>query len=188
MSLILASASPRRQELLRLLVDSFAVRPAGIDESVRAGEAPADYVARMAREKAQAIAGNSPGEYVLGADTAVVLEDRFLGKPDDAGQAGEMLAMLSDRTHRVFSSVCLLTAAGGPRFRTSISRVTFDRIPESWIAAYVDSGEPMDKAGAYAIQGRAAVWIRHLEGSWSGVMGLPLYETGAVLREAGLWA
>ncbi len=184
--IILASASPRRQELLRLLLDSFAVQPAGIDESVREGEDPVDYAARMAREKARAMAGS--GSPVLGADTAVVLADRVLGKPGDAARARGMLAALSDTTHRVYSAVCLVAPDGTERARMSISRVTFDPIPDSWIDAYVASGEPMDKAGAYAIQGRAGVWIRHLEGSFSGVMGLPLYETGAVLREAGLWA
>ncbi|MDX1624963.1 MAG: Maf family protein [Wenzhouxiangellaceae bacterium] len=183
--LILASASPRRRELLATLVEDFDVVPADIDESVRGGEAPADYVPRMAREKAAAVRDRFDGCSVIGSDTAVVVDGRSLGKPGDDSEARAMLSMLSGRCHEVLSSVCLCTADGRRLERLSCTVVEFAPLPEDWIAAYVATGDPMDKAGAYAIQGAPAAWIRRIDGSWSGVVGLPLFETASLLREAG---
>ncbi|MFO7764246.1 MAG: Maf family protein [Wenzhouxiangellaceae bacterium] len=184
--LILASASPRRRELLAILVREFEIRPADIDERRAAGEQPDRYALRLAEEKAAAIARREPGQWVIGSDTVVVLGDRCLGKPRDAEEAIGMLRSLSGRSHRVYSAVAL--AGPGRRLDTalSVTEVHFDELPEDWILAYADSNEPMDKAGAYAIQGRAAAWIERIEGSYSGVVGLPLHQTAGLLRRAGL--
>lgn len=186
MNLILASASPRRRELLGLFGIEFEVEPAGIDETVSAGEAPADYVMRMAGAKAQAIAERRPATPVLGSDTAVVLDGECLGKPAGDDEAAAMLRRLSGRSHQVLSAVTLIGPDGNAAARLSETLVTFDTLPPEWIARYVASGEPHDKAGAYGIQGAAGVWITRLEGSYSGVVGLPLYETGELLRQAGV--
>lgn len=187
--LILASASPRRRELLRVLLDSFEVIPADIDESQLPAETPERYVLRMAEQKAAAIVdrlAEPVGEWaVLGADTAVVLDDQCLGKPCGAAEAADMLGRLSGQTHRVLSSVALMNYRGLLGTAVSATRVWFDVMPSGWIARYVAGGEPMDKAGAYAIQGAAAAWIRRIEGSYSGVVGLPLFETAGILRQSG---
>lgn len=186
--LILASASPRRRELLRLLVPDFEVRPAAVDESVARGEAPEDYAARVASAKAQVIASQTDGERVLGADTVVVLDRQILGKPASPEAALEMLSKLSGRIHQVVSAVVLVDAGGHIHQSGSISRVTMASLDAQWIERYIASGEPMDKAGAYAIQGRAAACITRLEGSYTGVVGLPLPETANLLRKAGIAA
>ncbi len=159
----------------------FETRPADIDETPRPGEEPAEFVQRMALEKAAAAASTLDARaLVLGADTAVVLGDRILGKPADEAAALAMLEGLSGRTHEVLTGVAGLR---GGRFRVVLSRttVTFRPIDAAERQAYVATGEPMDKAGAYGIQGRAAVFVVRLEGSYSGVVGLPLYETGRIL-------
>lgn len=183
---MLASASPRRRELLAILLPEFEVRPADIDEQTFEGEAPRDYVLRLAIGKAHKAAESLPPSWVIGSDTAVVLDGACLGKPDDAGQACEMLRSLSGRSHQVFSSVALVGPSASVDTALSISDVRFEDLPENWIRRYAGSGEPLDKAGAYAIQGGAAAWISQLGGSYSGVMGLPLFETAKLLRGAGV--
>ncbi|MCA1778032.1 MAG: Maf family protein [Xanthomonadaceae bacterium] len=184
--LILASASPRRRELLARLVDAFVVEPADIDEARRPGEAPREYVMRMAREKAEVVAARHPGRCVLGADTTVTLDEECLGKPDDAQAAAVMLQRLSGRAHHVLTSVWLVLPEAAGLGALSTTEVNFADVPSDWIASCIKSGEPMDKAGAYAIQGSAAVWIARLNGSYTGVVGLPLFETADLLRKAGL--
>ena len=181
--LILASASPRRADLLRQLGVAFEARPSDIDESPEPAEQAGTYVRRMALEKARA-ADAGPARLVMGADTAVVLGDSILGKPRDRNHGLAMLAQLSGRTHRVLSAVALRT---GEREQVVLntSRVRFRVISPAEAAIYWDTGEPRDKAGGYAIQGLGAVFVARLCGSYSGVMGLPLYETAAVLREFG---
>ncbi|MCW8871461.1 MAG: Maf family protein [Xanthomonadales bacterium] len=184
-SIILASASPRRRELLRQVGVEFRVVVAAVDESVLQDEAPAAYVVRVARDKAlEVLARESDGLPVLGADTAVVLDGRILGKPGDRAEAQAMLSSLSGRTHEVYSAAVLAAGAQPPRECLNISRVTFAELDRAWIESYCDSGDPMDKAGAYGVQGRAAEKITRIEGSFSGVMGLPLYETCQLLRQA----
>ncbi len=183
--LILASQSPRRRELLDQVGIAYRVVPVEVDEARHPGEAPAVYVERLARAKAlagRAVAGGGPA---LGADTAVVLDDAVLGKPAGRDDALAMLARLSGRRHDVLTAVAL---AHGDAIacRLSVSHVTFRELAPEEIAAYWATGEPADKAGGYAIQGRAALFITRLVGSYSGVVGLPLHETGELLREAGL--
>ncbi|NBB92462.1 MAG: septum formation inhibitor Maf [Gammaproteobacteria bacterium] len=185
-SLILASASPRRRELLGLFGVDFEVAPAHIDESVQGGESPERYVVRVARDKALAIHARLDGRFVLGSDTAVVVDDECLGKPADDDEAKDMLRRLSGREHRVLSAVALIAPDGASRERLSVTRVEFAELPLEWIRRYIASGEPHDKAGAYGIQGAAGIWVRSLNGSYSGVVGLPLFETGELLRAAGL--
>ena len=185
--LYLASQSPRRRELLGRLGLPFAVLDVDVPECRASGEAAVDYVHRVARDKAHAGLLQRMGKsgWVLGADTEVVLDDAVFGKPRDAQDAAAMLRRLANRTHQVLSAVVL--AGPGREFAAlSTSEVTFGPLDEATIAAYVASGEPEGKAGAYAIQGGAQAFIAHLSGSYSGVMGLPLYETGRLLREAGL--
>jgi septum formation protein len=185
----LASASPRRQELLRQLGLQFEVMPSNILEAPHARETPADYVVRVARDKArfvaeQVSARGLPPHPVLGADTEVVLDGEILGKPRDAGHGQAMLRQLAGRTHEVFSGLALLHAG---REHTALSRshVTFGPLTAAEVAAYWDSGEPRDKAGAYAVQGKAAGFIARIEGSYSGVMGLPLFELNELLKKIG---
>jgi septum formation protein len=182
--LILASASPRRLELLaRLGVTPDAVVPAEIDETPRKAELPDRYACRMAAEKAAAVAG--AGSLVLAADTVVAAGRRILPKAEDEEEARAALGLLSGRRHRVHSAVAVTDAVGIMRIRLSTSLVAFKRLSSAEIAAYLDSGEWRGKAGGYAIQGRAEALVRMLSGSHSGVMGLPLYETRALLRSAG---
>ena len=185
--LCLASASPRRRELLASIEVDCEVRPVDIDETPLAGEAPRDYVRRLAREKALAGAALSALP-VLGSDTAVVLEGEILGKPRDRAHALEMLAALSGTTHEVLTGV----AVSGPQGLLDVcvtTRVTLREISPAEAAAYWATGEPCDKAGGYGIQGRAAVFVSHIEGSHSAVVGLPLYETAELLARQGvpLW-
>lgn len=186
--LSLASRSPRRSELLARLGVGFGVLDVQVVEARVPGEPPADYVRRVAREKAGAgllaVVGN-PGAIVLGADTEVVLDDEVFGKPRDAADAAGMLRRLSGRTHKVLSSVWLVTP-GREVQAMSVSEVTFAALDGAAIDAYVASGECEGKAGAYAIQGVAEAFVTRLSGSHSGVMGLPLHETAALLAGFGL--
>ncbi len=185
--ILLASASPRRQELLRQLDVPFRAVPADVDETVNDGEAAREYVVRVARAKAlSGLARAGQGVPSLGADTVVVLEGEIFGKPASRADARFMLQRLSGRTHRVYSAVALATGGNGISDRLSVTAVTFAELPPSWIHRYCDGGEPMDKAGAYAIQGAAGRFIERIDGSYSGVMGLPLFETAALLGQAGL--
>jgi septum formation protein len=181
----LASMSPRRRELLAQIGVPHRVSAPHIDEAVRPGEPAADYVVRMARSKALAVAGASPGLPVLAADTIVVVDERILGKPAGAAEGLAMLERLSGRAHAVLTAVALQSATG-LTFRLSASEVRFRRLSRAECLSYWASGEPHDKAGAYAVQGRGAVFIEYLAGSYSGVMGLPLYETAELLRAAGV--
>jgi septum formation protein len=198
--LILASASPRRRELLAQAGFAFEVRAADVDESVRAGEDPIAYVTRLAREKAQAVydalaregtreQGNEGKEsclVVLGADTTVVLDGEILGKPLDKADAVRMLEGLSGRTHRVITGVAVVSGRGseiGVEVAAEVTAVRFRALSGAEIAAYVETGEPMDKAGAYAIQGRAGKWIPRIEGCYFNVVGLPLALVATMLEE-----
>ncbi|MGE0809420.1 MAG: nucleoside triphosphate pyrophosphatase [Immundisolibacter sp.] len=178
--LVLASTSPRRRELLAQIGLTFEVIAVEVDERPLAGELAADHVCRLALAKARAGAAQAPDACVIGADTVVVVEGDILGKPRDAAHAAAMLRRLSGCTHTVLSGVAC-QHGGAHGVRLSESRVSFRALSADEIAAYCATGEPLDKAGAYAIQGRAAAFIRHLEGSYSGVMGLPLYETAELL-------
>ena len=185
--LILASGSPRRVELLaRLGLSPAAIDPADIDESPLKGEAPAPYAVRLAAAKAALVATRHPGAAVLGADTVVAAGRRILPKTEDAGEARTCLELLSGRRHRVYSAVTLIDAAGVVRQRLSTSIVAFKRLTKAEIDAYLSGGDWQGKAGGYAIQGYAESWVRMLMGSHSGVMGLPLFETRALLASAGL--
>jgi septum formation protein len=184
----LASGSPRRRELLHQIGVSFRVVGTSVDEAALPGEAPPAYVTRLAAAKADAgwdVSRGAAVAPVLAADTAVVLDGRIFGKPADGQEAEGMLRQLSGRTHEVFTAVALRTAAG-LYARLSRSEVTFRAIAISEARAYWETGEPRDKAGAYAIQGRAAVFIADMRGSFSGVMGLPLFETAELLSVAGV--
>jgi septum formation protein len=181
--ILLASASPRRSELLRQVGIAHEVRPVDVDESVREGEAPSAYVLRLAESKAAALwqklaaADRRP---VLAADTTVALEGEIFGKPASLAEARSMLGQLSGRTHEVHTAVAILHG-GGAAARVSSSSVTFRVLTPAEIDAYWRTGEPADKAGGYAVQGRAAAFISHISGSYSGIMGLPLYETWELL-------
>ena len=185
----LASASPRRRELLRQLGVQFEAIPSNILEVRQTGESPADYVLRVARDKAQFVAKQVkerglPVFPVLGADTEVILDGEILGKPQDRVHGMALLRRLSGRTHEVLSAVCLVDQ-NSEHAALSTSRVTFSRLTEAEIAQYWETGEPADKAGAYAIQGKAAAFIERLEGSYSSVMGLPLHELAGILKKIG---
>lgn len=185
----LASASPRRAELLRQIGVEFEVRAVDIDESRLPGEADRDYVCRLARGKAEhaaeAIAAEHSSYAILAADTAISLNGDIIGKPADRAQCRCILGRLSAREHLVLSAVALATP-DGVDLRLSENRVRFRSLSATEINLYCASEEPLDKAGAYAIQGRAAIFIEHLEGSYSAVMGLPLYETAELLRNVDL--
>lgn len=181
----LASASPRRRALLAQIGVPHVVAGADIDEAVLPGEHPADYVLRMARAKALAVRSRETALPVLAADTTVVLDDEICGKPHDEAQGVAMLGRLSGRTHQVLTAVAL--AAGETvAVRLSSSEVRFRPLSRAECLAYWHSGEPRDKAGGYAVQGYAAAFIEHLAGSYSGVMGLPLFETAQLLAAAGV--
>jgi septum formation protein len=171
--LVLASASPRRRELLRSAGIQFEVQPADILEQVHPGEAPKDYAERLAQTKALAVAHHRPHDFVLGADTIVVVDGKILGKPFDTADAARMLRLLSGRDHQVITGVCLV-ANGQPQVASESTIVTMSKISEREIADYVATGEPMDKAGAYAIQGIASRWIPRIKGDYSNVVGLPV--------------
>ncbi|MBZ5492242.1 MAG: Maf family protein [Acidobacteriia bacterium] len=199
--LILASSSPRRQELLREIGIPFQVHAANINEDQFAHEPPIEYALRLAREKAQAVAAQYPQSYVLGADTIVVIEGEVLGKPIDHADAMRILRRLSGRSHEVTTAVSLIapsavspsivpseTVAPGTlaETRASTTKVYFREIAEAEIQQYVAGGEPMDKAGAYAIQGGASRWTDRIEGEFSNVVGLPLSLVTEILKTTGL--
>ncbi len=171
--LILASQSPRRSEILRQAGIPFTIRAAPVDETPRAGESPVDYVRRLAALKAQAIP-QSPGEIVLAADTTVVVGNQMLGKPADAADASRMLALLSGRRHEVITGICLRRGPEDSFCDHAVTAVWFAAMTSREIEAYVASGEPMDKAGAYAIQGLASKFIPRIEGCYFNVVGLPV--------------
>ena len=180
----LATRSPRRRELLSQIGVPHNQLEVQVDEIPIANEAPSEYVIRLALAKAQAgraIINDLP---VLGADTAVVIDNQIMGKPKSSEQAFTMMRRLSGRTHKVLTGVALITDK--PESRLSVSRVTFRSVTPAEIQAYWRSGEPVDKAGGYAIQGLGAIFISRLEGSYSGVMGLPLFETAELLSNAGI--
>ncbi len=184
-AIILASGSPRRRELLQQIGVGFRIVPADIPEIPLPGEDPGKFVLRMAREKALEVLRREGAERpVLGADTAVILDGRILGKPADRGEAVSMLNGLSGRTHEVCSAVAVATGEDEILEALNITRVTFSELNARWIEAYCDSGDPMDKAGAYGVQGKAAEKISRIEGSFYCVMGLPLYETAEILKRA----
>jgi len=179
----LASASPRRSQLLLQIDIPHEVRPVEVDESPVAGEAPTQYVLRLASRKARSLWDRLPASQrlpVLAADTTVALEGEILGKPADLAEARAMLMRLAGRTHEVHTALAVLHA-GGEAVRVSTSLVTFRDLSSAEIDWYWQTGEPADKAGGYAVQGRAAVFISHIAGSYSGVMGLPLFETWELL-------
>lgn len=183
-TLILASASPRRRELIaRLGIEPAGINPADIDETPHPAELPRDYARRMAREKALAAA--TPAAHVLAGDTVVAVGRRILPKAEDEATARRCLELMSGRRHRVLSAVALLSPEGTLRERLSETVVVFKRLSPDEIAAYLASGEWHGKAGGYAIQGSAEGLIRRIDGSHSGVVGLPLYETRALLLAAG---
>jgi septum formation protein len=175
-SLILASASPRRRELLAQAGFSFEVIPTDVPEVRKPGEDPIRFVTRLAREKAEAVAAThavAPDTLVLGADTIVVVDEQVLGKPQDAADAGRMLRLLSGQTHQVITGLCL--ARGRERQRAAeVTFVRFVTLSDQEIDGYIATGEPLDKAGAYAIQGRAGRWVPRIHGCYFNVVGLPL--------------
>jgi len=183
--LILASASPRRAELLRSAGIPFTVDVANIAEDAIPGESPVDHAERLAREKAEVVAKRNPEKIVLGADTIVLVDDQILGKPRDPQDAARMLRMLSGREHQVITGVCLVED-GQSSVASETTRVTFSEITEKEIGDYIATGEPMDKAGAYAIQGIASRWIPRIKGDYSNVVGLPVALVHKMLRERGL--
>ena len=183
--LCLASASPRRRELLAQLGVPHVLAVPDIDETVLAGEPAADYVVRMARAKAGIAHPDGEGLPVLAADTTVVIEERICGKPADAEEGIAMLLRLSGRSHEVLTAVAL-AVRGEVNHRLSRSEVRFRHLSLTEATAYWNSGEPRDKAGSYAVQGHGAVFVEHLSGSYSGVMGLPLFETAELLAAAGV--
>jgi len=213
--LVLASASPRRQELLRNAGIPFSVEPANVDETPRPGELPTNFAKRLAREKALAVFQTKPRDYVVGADTIVVVDEAILGKPRDAADAARMLRLLSGRTHQVITGVCLVggvvssvqrsvvsddkelitenrqvkTGVEDTRVedtRSETTLVTMRDLADAEIHDYIATSEPMDKAGAYAIQGTASRWIRHIEGDYNNVVGLPVALVRNMMRDRGL--
>jgi septum formation protein len=187
--LVLASSSPRRQELLRSAGIRFVAQAADVPEVPRPGEPPLEYARRLARDKARAVAHTrqiGKGDLVVGADTIVVVDQQMLEKPADEADAARMLRMLSGRTHQVTTGVCLI-GEGLEDVRSETTAVTFVTLSEAEIAMYVAHGEPMDKAGAYAIQGIASRWICRLEGCYFNVVGLPVPLVYRMLKDSGRW-
>lgn len=181
-TIVLASASPRRTELMELAGISFSVVPADICEDVLPGELPADHVMRLSREKADAVATKKDGRFFIGADTIVVLDGAILGKPVDAADAMRMLSGLSGRDHEVITGFTVFDKVSGVHISRSVcTEVTFKKLEEKEIAAYIATGCPMDKAGAYAIQGGAVHFVRSINGSYTNVIGLPMTELYEVM-------
>ncbi|RPJ43392.1 MAG: septum formation inhibitor Maf [Deltaproteobacteria bacterium] len=183
-SLILASASPRRQELLRSAGVPLKVMPSNADERFAPGEKPEKHALRLAREKAREVAEEFPDRWVLAADTVVVIGDRILGKPKDPKEAGKMLRLLSGQKHRVITGYCLLHSSGRKRKEGHITTgVFFKPLTSAEIQWYISTREPFDKAGGYAIQGRGAFMVKRIVGSYTNVVGLPLCEVIEALKE-----
>jgi septum formation protein len=184
--LVLASASPRRLALLEQIgIAPDAVRAADIDETPLKGELPRPHAQRLAREKAEAVARMEPGAFVLAADTVVACGRRILPKAETDTQARTCLALLSGRAHRVYTAIALIAPDGRLRQRVNETRVAFKRLSDAELDAYIAGGEWRGKAGGYAVQGGAAAFVRLLTGSYSGVVGLPLFETATLLEGAG---
>jgi septum formation protein len=184
--LVLASASPRRLELLRQIgIVPDSIDPADIDESPLPRELPAAHVMRLARAKAEAVRPRQPGAFILAADTIVACGRRILGKPTDEAAARAFLELLSGRRHRIYCGIAVVDPNGRITMRRVVSQVAFKRLSEAEIAAYLATGEWRGKAGGYAIQGRAAVFVSWMAGSYSNVVGLPLYETAQLLSGLG---
>ncbi len=184
--LILASASPRRQELLESAGIQFEMIPSNTDEKFLAGERPEEHVIRLARAKAMEVARKNADRWILAADTVVVIDGRFLGKPRDPQEAQEMLQMLSGREHRVITGYCIFNSSTKEKREGSVtSRVQFKALSLEEIQWYIHTEEPFDKAGAYAVQGKAAFMIKEVHGSYTNVVGLPLCEVVEDLRELG---
>jgi septum formation protein len=190
MALVLASASPRRRELLQNAGIPFIVQASKVPEVPREGESPRAFAQRLAREKALAVFRQRPQDFVLGADTIVIVHSQILGKPRDAVDATRMLRLLSGRTHQVITGVCLIgpESKGRTSFeetRSEVTQVTMSDLTDEDIRSYVASGEPLDKAGAYAIQGRASRWISRIEGDYFNVVGLPVSLVYRMLQKNG---
>jgi septum formation protein len=184
--LILASASPRRREILTLAGIAFEAVSSSIEERQTAGEDAEQYVLRLAREKAEAVAAKVPrGGFILGADTEVEVDGQVLGKPESPEHAARMLGLLSGRAHRVITGICVLDPGGTRRQAAEITQVYFHALSAEEIGEYVRSGQPMDKAGAYAIQGLAAKFVERIEGCYFNVMGLPVARVYRLLKESG---
>jgi len=183
--IVLASASPRRSELMALAGITCSVVPADICEDALPDEQPADHVMRLSREKAQAVAERAEGRFYIGADTVVVLDGRIMGKPADEGQAFEMLAALSGHIHQVITGIAVFNRETGACLTSSVcTEVLFKALTEREIRDYIATGCPMDKAGAYAIQGGAVHFIRSINGSYTNVIGLPMTELYELLQSA----
>lgn len=184
--IVLASASPRRAELLESAGIRFVVVPGHIDETPFPGELPTAHVLRLAEEKAREVAGREPGRFFIGADTVVVCEGEIMGKPRDDGDAVRMLGKLSGVAHEVITGFAILDREQGTEVSRAVAtRVFFKPLADVEIAAYVATGCPLDKAGAYAIQGGAAYMVERIDGSYTNVVGLPLCEVVGALREMG---
>lgn len=183
--MILASASPRRRELLGLITDNFKVIPAKGEENIPGGTAPEDAVQLLAKQKADEIYSEHRGEVIIAADTVVAIDGKILGKPRDEKNAAEMLGTLSGRRHSVFTGVCVIFADGSREVFAEETAVDFYPLSEREIADYIASGEPMDKAGAYGIQGRGALLIKGIVGDYYNVMGLPVGRLNSVLKSRG---
>ena len=184
--LVLASASPRRRDLLRQIgIAPDVIDPADLDESLAKGELPGPHAGRLAAEKAAAVAARHSGAFVIGADTVVARGRRVLPKPETEAEARQCLALLSGARHRVYGGLAVIAPDGRTARRLVLTQVSFKRLAAEEIDAYIAGGEWRGKAGGYAIQGRAAVFVRSINGSYSNVVGLPLYEVAALLRGLG---
>jgi septum formation protein len=186
-NLILASASPRRKEMLRMLGVEFAVVRSDVDENPHAGESPEDFALRLSEAKARAVAVKRPGRWVLGADTIVTIDGELLGKPRTADEARCMIRKLSGREHTVITAFSLVNSKRADSIRRAVSsQVRFKDVPDDELEWYVSTDEPYDKAGGYAVQGKAAVLVAEVRGSWTNVVGLPLCEVVEALKGLGL--
>jgi septum formation protein len=185
MEIVLASASPRRQELLKNAGIPFSVRPANLQEVRRPNEDPRAFSERMAREKANAVHKSMPNACILAADTVVVVDDHVLGKPNSAADAARMLRLLAGRPHQVMTGVCLV-GSGFEDVRSETTTVQFNPLTDDEIQNYISTGEPMDKAGAYGIQGLASRWISRIEGDYFNVVGLPVALVWRMLCQHGV--
>ncbi len=182
--IVLASASPRRSELLRNAAIPFRVKPGHVPEYPNPGESPLAYCQRLARDKARAVQSQFPDCFILGADTVVIVDEHLLEKPQDAEDAVRMIKLMLDRSHLVTTGVCLIAPGGKVEdIRSETTEVTFSSMTDEEIRSYVATGEPMDKAGAYGIQGVASRWIRRVDGCYFNVMGLPIGLVYRMLRE-----
>ncbi len=182
--MILASASPRRKELLSFVTSHFTISPADIDETVNVDESPKDYVSRMAREKAKEIVKLYPNETVIGCDTTVVLDNDIIGKPMDEKDAYNMLEKLSGTKHKVMTAVCVITPEKIYE-HIDVVDVLFYDLDEEDITGYIKTGEPMDKAGAYGIQGKASVFVKEIKGNYFSIVGLPVGYLNQLFKELG---